>query len=207
MSTPAATERTGSGFGLAPPVLPAFLITGAFIAVAVTLFAWRHFRWQRRDETRRRTAYLNRQRGLTNRHIPKLWDVWVNHENEANAGRQSSDWNTVMPLAATPVPMSDTQIARVPVTKSNDNPTPPPPVMSTYQVACVVQMPQMAHHKPRQSSDTMTSNSEYAIGVAVCEAPGQGLKTAGESRVAKPVVKPRAPPVLRQGSDVAAFMV
>jgi len=202
MSTPAATERTGSGFGLAPPVLPAFLITGAFIAVAVTLFAWRHFRWQRRDERRRRSAYLNRQRGLADRHIPKLWDVWVNHENETSASRQSSDWNTVMPLAATPVPRN-TQVAPVHVTKSNDNPNPPPPAMSTYQVACVVQMPQMAHHKPRQSSDTMTSNSEYAIGVAVCETPGQGLKTVGVSRVAKP----RATPVLRQGADVAAFMV
>jgi len=204
MSTPA--PGTGStGFGLAPPVLPAFLITGAFIAVAVTLFTWRHFRWQRRESIRRRNALQNHQTSLSNRHVPKLWDVWVNGDVEK--GRQSSDWNTVMPLAAAAVPRSAEDVrasTSSPVMKSNDN-TPNATTMSTYQVACVVQMPQMVHHKPRQSSDTMTSNNEYAIGVAVCETPGQGSQA---KTPATPVGKavPKKKPV-RQSWESAAYLV
>jgi len=197
MSTIAPTNNS-TGFGLAPPVLPAFLITGAFIAVAVTLFTWRHFRWHRRDEARRRAALLNRQRGTTNKHVPKLWDVWVNHGSEAS--RQSSDWNTVMPLAAAAVPMNEVEDveASSPVKKSNDKT--PTPGRSTYQVACVVQMPQMAHHKPRQSSDSMMSNSEYAIGVAVCETPGQRAQTP-----AVKAVSPKKP--VKQSWDSAGYIV
>jgi hypothetical protein len=54
------------------------------------------------------------------------------------------------------------------------------------EVACVVLMPQTTHHKPRYSSDTMTSNNEYAIGVSVCET---GIPMRQESYVKKTQLK------------------
>jgi hypothetical protein len=96
MSTTSAASASASaqvGLGIAPPLLPAFLITGFFLAVAVTVLTWRHFRWQAQDEARRRRA-LSRQRALTDKRVPKLWEVWV--EDGIEKPVQSSEWSTVM---------------------------------------------------------------------------------------------------------------
>jgi len=155
----------GAGLGLAPPLLPAFLITGFFIAVAVTLLTWRHFRWQAQDQARRRAGLLRRGDTMVNKRVPKLWDVWVDGENVKSL--QSNDWRTVMPLSA------------IPFTKFEEDALPQAgksvlPYKGTHQlqVACVVSMPQTSHPKHRHSSDTsMTNRNEYAIGIAVCESP------------------------------------
>lgn len=90
-----SSNNTGStNFGFPPPVLPAFLITGFFIAAAVTLCTWRHFQWQTRRANRARAALVELDNEITKRRIPKLWDVWVDGGNES--GDPKIDWNTVM---------------------------------------------------------------------------------------------------------------
>jgi len=189
MSTATAASASASapvGLGIAPPLLPAFLITGFFLAIAVTVLTWRHFRWQAQDEARRRRA-LARQSALTDKRVPKLWEVWVEDGNEKPV--QCNEWNTVMPLSATTF-----------ATNTEEPPPSPRPrklsereqtAANSVQVACVITMPQKSHHRPRCSSDTMTNGNEYAIGVAVCETRSQELPPmgGGEKRQVKQSVE------------------
>jgi len=166
-----STVETGSsgkgGFGLAPPLLPAFLITGFFMFIAVSVMTWRHIRWQRREVDRRHEAFLRREAEHNNKRVPKLWEVWVDGGNEKSY--QSSDWHTIMPLsAAADTNLKGNVIPPAPPGKASNNANSSIP--DRLEVACVVLMPQdQHHHKTRCSSDTMTSNSEYAIGTTVCE--------------------------------------
>jgi len=165
MSTSA--PNSGQVEGFPPAILPAFLITGFFIAAAVTLCTWRQFRQATRRTERARAALLALEQGervAISNTVPKLWDVWVDGVNEKSV-LNLVDWGTVMPMSATAYDDDENPM------KSGErvNGTP-----RKVQVACVVSMPSMSrHHKPRQSSDSATSGSEYVIGVAVCETAWQ----------------------------------